>query len=446
MNKKILLLSLLSTTLFAGTITFYQNLGGNSGNVYMYAVGPSVGPGTGVSFLQVAHGPAVYNVNVSSYATPGATLTETISTEAQAQVPYHSAGTVSGLWVMVNSNGITANSTVRVRINGVNGNEVVTIGSGVTGEVRDTTHTDTINSGDKIDYLITAGASGTNIGLVGIATVFTPSTVNQGFLKWCASGAPFASSTNGFATYYEPVSGILGSGGGFANQTESINSYKMATAGTFSHMGVYVNTNGRAGTTTINFRKNGANGNQTISIGAGVTGLLEDNSHTDTVVVGDTVTYAVVMDGGGGSNTFSASFIESEYTTTNSIMEYPAQTQGHSFNSNDANIMTIQGALGFDAAEAGDYQVLGQVPGTFSNMHIYVQTNTLNQAITIRFRKNHANGNQVITIPAGLAGYFEDTTNSDTVNAGDEIDYRETVPAATGSAAFSYLGSKFTHQ
>jgi hypothetical protein len=446
MKKLLLFLSLLPLAgiIYAavgGTITIWQNAGNEIGSTTHGGSGNS-----GLGFLQVAHGPITYAVNISSYMVPGVTFTESLPTEVQAEVPYNTPGTLSGFWVMVlqAGNTLTLGSTVTVRINGAPGNEVVYIPAGASGEFHDTTHTDLVHAGNTVDYLIQTPTSGTgSILVVGAATVYTPQVNNM--IKFVGGGQPYASSTNGFATYYEPIGGWLGAGGGFSNQTESVNAYNMTTGGTFSSLGIYVNTNGRAGTTTIRFRHNGANGNQTISIGAGQTGLFQDLTDVDTVVAGDTVTYSVTMDGGGGSGTFSASWMGSEFTTVGKTMEYAAQTEGHSFVPGVTYFWPIQGAGGYDSAEINDYQVLSQVPGTLSNMHIYVQSSTLNVNVIVTMRKNQSNCGPTLTIPAGVSGYFVDNADTCTVGVNDELDYEITTPAGTGSAPFSYIGALFTH-
>lgn len=389
-------------------------------------------------FLQVAHFALIYGVNASSFGTVGNTILENLTTEAQAQVPYHTGGTMSGMIAVILANSLTKGCTVQMRINGVNANEVLHIPAGTNGEIQDTTHSDVIRMGDLVDYHVTTDSGTGQIEFLEVAEVFAADTNNM--MKMCAGGQPYAQSTNGYATYYEPVSGWLGSGTNFASQTESINWYQMKTTGTFSNMGIYVAVNGRTGNTVLRFRHNGANGNMNITIPAGATGLFEDNIYSDYVVVGDTVAYSLQMDGGAGSGHFTASFVDSEFTTQTNTMEYLSQVQGHAFTPSQTTFNTIQGGGGFDSAEVNDIETLAQVPGTFSHMHTYVQTNTLNVASTINFRKNFANGNEVITIPAGKTGYFEDTTHTDVIVSTDQIDYKLTTPAGTGQAPFNYIG------
>ena len=51
----------------------------------------------------------------------------------------------------------------------------------------------------------------------------------------------------------------------------------------------------------------------------------------------------------------------------------------------------------------------------------------------MRFKVNTANGNQLLSIGFGATGAFEDTTNSDAVVAGDEVNYQVVTSGAAGA-------------
>ena len=56
-------------------------------------------------------------------------------------------------------------------------------------------------------------------------------------------------------------------------------------------------------------------------------------------------------------------------------------------------------------------QVTARRSGTFSNLRVRITTHTGTPGSTIRFRKNGADGNQVISIGVAQTGEFEDATN-----------------------------------
>ena len=79
-------------------------------------------------------------------------------------------------------------------------------------------------------------------------------------------------------------------------------------------------------------------------------------------------------------------------------------------------------------------QVTYRTAGILSNLWVRVSLNLiLDGASTIRVRKNGANGNQVVSFAASTTGTAEDTTNTDSVAAGDELNYSVVIGGTTGN-------------
>ena len=78
-------------------------------------------------------------------------------------------------------------------------------------------------------------------------------------------------------------------------------------------------------------------------------------------------------------------------------------------------------------------QITYRSGGVFSNLYINILTNTITATSTFRTRNNGANAAMVVSITASTTGKFEDTSNTDTVTAGDEWNYIFTT-GATGTA------------
>lgn len=72
--------------------------------------------------------------------------------------------------------------------------------------------------------------------------------------------------------------------------------------------------------------------------------------------------------------------------------------------------------------------------GTFSKLGINVTTNDRTGAGTFKLRKNTADGNQTMSITATTTGFFQDTSNSDTIAAGDTVD--GSITSGTGGTTF----------
>src|SRR5690349_17266000 len=95
----------------------------------------------------------------------------------------------------------------------------------------------------------------------------------------------------------------------------------------------------------------------------------------------------------------------------------------------------------FSAAES-NAQITRRVPGVESNLYIRVNTNDRGTS-TLRFRINGGDGNQVVSITASTTGEFEDTSNTDTIAAGDLTDYQITGGAGGTTLTFGIVSTLF---
>lgn len=88
------------------------------------------------------------------------------ASEAITEVTARDAYTCSLLTMNVFANGITGATAVRFRVNGGNGNQVAS--TTTTGNITDTTNTDTTTATQDINYQLITGAGGTNITISAI--------------------------------------------------------------------------------------------------------------------------------------------------------------------------------------------------------------------------------------------------------------------------------------
>ena len=87
-------------------------------------------------------------------------------------------------------------------------------------------------------------------------------------------------------------------------------------------------------------------------------------------------------------------------------------------------------------------QITARTAGVYSKLYVKIVANSTTASSTILTRKNVANGTLTVTIGAGATGVFEDSTNSDTVAAGDEYSYRS-VTGAGGTLTISAISTIF---
>jgi len=220
-----------------------------------------------------------------------------VSTESQAQCLLRSAATLQRLGCNIPVNPTTGASTLNMRKNAANVTQTVTIGAGATGTFSDTTHTDAVVAGDKCDYQFITGASASNINQVACWVGATSTaTQNDQF-----SGGPNLGA--GFI-YARPWGD--GSNNKEKSATETDVQSPVIVAQTLQNLRVNSVTNTESTPTTLTSRKNGANGNLTLSIGATATGSFEDTTHSDIIVASDL--YDVAMGGDDGTNTTNYGF------------------------------------------------------------------------------------------------------------------------------------------
>lgn len=67
--------------------------------------------------------------------------------------------------------------------------------------------------------------------------------------------------------------------------------------------------------------------------------------------------------------------------------------------------------------------------GTFSDLWVLVTANGTSATSTLSFRKNNSNGSQLIAIGMGTTGEFNDSTNVDSVTAGDIVNLQLVIAA-----------------
>lgn len=190
-------------------------------------------------------------------------------------------------------NGRVTNTLLRNRINGANGSLLITVGAGATGGFEDVSNSDTIVPGDLINWVFVSSTGGGSASptLISADFISSNSTVQYSAGTNSATGNFLASNT-----LYVGIASNLQTAG-----TESLRRSLAVIPSTFSDLECFVITNGVTATSTVNFRKSGANGTLQISIGSGATGYFEDVVHTDSVLATDYISYLVTT-GASGTN------------------------------------------------------------------------------------------------------------------------------------------------
>ena len=360
--------------------------------------------------------------------TSNAFLTESLHT-----LRFQEAGTLSDLNVRIISNDHTS-VVFTSRINTANGNLTVSYGASETGEKQDSTHTDTVAVGDTVALQVVAsGGTAAVCTLVGF--VFT-STSNR--------VVHYANSTSITVNFSSETRFTQMCGRVVFGTVEADRRFRALTPGTLKTL-LIRGTNNGANPMTFGTRifRNGSsfNGNLSVTIAAAASDG-EDNTNTDVIKQGDEVCIYCTTGAGMVSSTFTE--LALEFLSSDGFQYVTSVSEG-TFAAGLTNYMPIGGDL-FGSTTELEQQSRANLALQYKRMSCYVQSNTLTASSTVRFRKNGSDGNQVITIPAGQTGFFQDSTNEDTALASDEVNY-QLVTGGTGTdITLEYIASLANEQ
>ena len=347
------------------------------------------------------------------------------TTETDVQVTWNVGGTLSNLTLRVSTNATTASSTFRTRLNAGNGGQSVSIGAGATGFFEDTTNTDTIASGDEVNYQMVAGTGGA-IAFVHAGTVFD-ATTNRSMIYVAST----LESRSAAATRHASIGG-----GDETSSGEDNAETTMLVAGTARNMSVRVLTNPRSGTSTFLLRKNNADTALTLSIGAGATGYFEDASNTVAVAADDEICFGNTVGTGSGSMQWIGEALQ--YDTTTGQYQVCANSGGGTIAFGVTSFMGFAGDA-YSATET-DAECRIQIAEVGQKLYFYSAINTLDGATTVTLRENGADTSVTLSVGAGATGWFTDATNTNTFADDDRACIELTAAGTTGSMTFSATG------
>ena len=185
-------------------------------------------------------------------------------------------------------------------------------------------------------------------------------------------------------------------------------------------------------TGTARIRLNGANSSITTTITALGTGTFEDTSNSENVIAGDLVNFSVTT-GTGGAETLSVQTISIDYISTAAQgMLSVGLAQALVQSANTTNYIQVGGNLVAGTVES-EKRLKARETFAFSGLTISVTANTVTADSTLRLRKNGADANMLITIPSSSTGFFVDNTNTDVLDAADDVNFSLST-GATGTS------------
>lgn len=381
--------------------------------------GTNVNPGSSVTYYG--------NFGNSAGAALGAE-----TTEANVELIHRgSNATLKNLRVVVATNARAGTSSVTTRKNNADTAQVATITASTTGTYTDLSNTVSVTAGDKVAYKLVIGGTSGNFAAPSIT--LNHESAGQAFNYW--SGIGSASTTNASATRYWNVTGSLATP---VTSEVAVQSYAPA-AGALSNLRAYV-TAARATNTTLKSRIGGADGAMSVTLTASTTGAFEDTTNSDTISAGNLINIATAT--GTGSDTLTISCLSVRYvpSTAGVTASGSGALSAAQLASGTTRYFSPIGQIAAQTSE-GMAQQAAPFAGTVSYLSSVVSANASTATTTVVLRKGGSNTAVTYSIPGGSTGSFADTSNTETVAAGDLLSVQGS--GSDGQVSFRTMGLRF---
>lgn len=358
------------------------------------------------------------------FAVGNGMLLDRVVLESQAQIPLPNAGTFSGLAFSATTNSRTTSSTFRFRDNGVNGSQSALTIASTTGWFADTTHTDSVNSSDLYCCSQVTGTGTGTLVVQAASMAFDCSTATYPLMSCIPNSSFFIHivRSNDFLP-------IAGQADVTTTENNVLTKIKAMTCHNFFVV-VHANTDNANGTSSL--RKNSAAANNTVTITAGVTGLFQDTTHTDSYADNDTVNafsaFSASTTGGCDSAMVG---VWADVSQGQNI--FPGESSAKAPGTTNPFFIPALGRNTWFAAEAAT-QLYVPYSATWNNIQIRIISST-STSDTLTSRINGVDGNQSIVVPPSGSVYLTDTTHSDVLAVGDFIN----IKGANGGTAHQFM-------
>ncbi len=204
------------------------------------------------------------------------------------------------------------------------------------------------------------------------------------------------------------------------NATETTAAIIYRSTGTLSNLYCYIVSNANTGNSTAKSRKDSANGNQSITIGSGVTGNLTDAVNTDTIAAGSKYACQFTASASGGA--LKPATAGSTLAASSDSVTRISTGGGTDTSVNTTYYLVCIGGGGVANTTEANVQFKNKNTATLQNLAVNITANTASVA-TATSRKNTTAGNMTISIGSGVTGTLEDTSNTDSLTSGDLINF-----------------------
>lgn len=344
------------------------------------------------------------------------------ATEINEDVLMKQSGVFSFFQIRIPANTLsTSTATITFRVNFSATPVVFSFLAGVTGISTVTTVSVQTVIGDYVGIHLSTTAGGTgsiNVGCF-ISNFSTKDRIHSEVL--CVNN-DVSVTTASTTWYFTPV-------GEFPTTlltTESSTLLRMFANCELSNVHIRVTANSRLNTTTLRTRKNSSDGNISVNIAAGTTGLFVDDTNKDSFIVGDDFTYSFTTGTGTANITiFQIDAILANKSDSRIGTFLATGTRTRTASTSFTGYVPFGSMAIAGSTTLSTRQLFCYFRGKLSKLNTLISANTYTGDATLNFRINGTaagnNGTQLVTILAGVTGLFSDNTNEDVISFGDTL-------------------------
>jgi hypothetical protein len=334
-------------------------------------------------------------------------------TTGQMAISFRESGVISKL--AYNNLSGSGTETVRVNKNGASGNGVVSQAG--PGYGQDNANTDTIAANDTVQ--IGFADTGTNPAFTLVKTVFQ---ADADTISHYGTGGTLGQNNYDVAssTRFINIQGYQIADG---STTEANQQHKVRAAGTLESLQVNIISNARTNDSVFRSRINGAFGASIITVGAGVTGRLTDDTNTDALADGDLYCISITLL--TGTEDLQVGIVNCIIRTTTGFSDLWFQPDGPSRGASATpHYWPIGGSWDYISTTTESQASLQPgFDGTISRLRCYVSANTYTGSCTIKVFINGVAG-LTLTIAAGATGWQENSADTLDFTATDTLSYQ----------------------
>lgn len=213
--------------------------------------------------------------------------------------------------------------------------------------------------------------------------------------------------------------------------SSATNRTRVRQASTWDNFGLRVTSNAASGSGLWTLQEDGVDTGITISIGAGATGDFSATGgsiHVD----GTTSLGWKCVAGTGGATLISALWCSSEADAAEAVTQLGVhQSSALKISPGVTTYLNVSGSRTVNTTERKG-QLRVPFAATWEGLEVIKVGTVTTGTVAVKSRVNGADGNQVLNWAASGSASQEDTTHSDTLAAGDLIDWQIAVGAGTG--------------